>query len=126
MPFIPENALVWTEIPVTDLPEAVKFYSAAFGYDLTIDDSGPNPMAMLPFDPANPGTAGHLYTGNPPARGSGLTVHLAVPDTVEKTAKRFRAAGGEVLDPVIEIPPGRFAYGLDPDGNSIGLFQPAA
>ncbi len=31
-------------------------------------------------------------------------------------------SGGEVVSPVIDIPAGRFAYCLDPDGNSFGLF----
>ncbi len=123
MPFAPKDAVVWTEIPVTDLTRAVAFYSAAFGYEMEIDDSGPNPMAFLPFDPEQGGTAGHLYPGKPAARGTGPTVHLAVPDTVEDTAERFKAAGGDVVGPVVEIPAGRFAYGLDPDGNSIALFQ---
>ncbi len=56
--------------------------------------------------------------------GTGNTLHLAVPDSVEETAKRVTAAGGQVVSPVIEIPPGRFAYCHDPDGNSIALFQP--
>jgi predicted enzyme related to lactoylglutathione lyase len=34
--------------------------------------------------------------------------------------------GGKVLSPVITIPPGRFAYATDPDGNSIGLFEPVS
>ena len=123
MPFTPQNALVWCEIPVTDLPKAIAFYNAAFGYDLQIDDSGANPMAFLPMNPENPGTAGHLYPGTPAANGTGNTVHLAVPDTVEATAARVRKAGGEAHDIVIEIPQGRFGYATDPDGNSLGLFQ---
>ena len=33
-----------------------------------------------------------------------------------------KANGGEVVSPIITIPAGRFAYCLDPDGNSFGLF----
>lgn len=123
MGFTPKNALVWCEIPVADMEKAVAFYSAAFGYDLSIDSSGPNPMAFLPFDPTGQSTAGHIYPGTPPAKGTGPTLHLAVPDTVEATTERWRAAGGEVADMIIDIPAGRFAYATDPDGNSIGLFQ---
>lgn len=120
----PANALVWCEIPVTDLEKSVAFYNATFNYALTIDTSGPNPMAMLPFDDDKSGTGGHLYPGKPPAKGTGLTVHLAVPDTLEETMERFKSCGGEIVSPIVQIPPGRFAYGHDPDGNSIAMFQP--
>lgn len=123
MSFAPPNPLVWCEIPVTDLSNAVDFYSKVFGYEMSVDNSGPNPIAFLPAADFDAGVAGHIYEGKPPAKGTGPTLHLAVPDTVEETAERFRAAGGEVHDMVVEIPPGRFSYGTDPDGNSIGLFQ---
>ncbi|MFC6655736.1 hypothetical protein ACFQEX_09535 [Roseibium salinum] len=36
--------------------------------------------------------------------------------------ERFAKAGGDVISDPIAIPGGRFAYGIDPDGNSIGMF----
>ena len=106
MSFNPQTALVWCEIPVTDLDAAMKFYSAVFGYAMTVDETGPNPMSFLPSKP-NGGASGHLYPGKPAAKGTGNTVHLAVPDTVEATAARVNDAGGEAFDMVIEIPAGR-------------------
>jgi len=35
-------------------------------------------------------------------------------------------AGCKVVSPIVEIPPGRFAYARDLDGNSLGLFESAA
>ena len=35
---------------------------------------------------------------------------------------RVSAAGGEVVSPAITIEAGRFAYCLDPDGNSFSIF----
>ncbi|KAA9010500.1 VOC family protein [Histidinibacterium aquaticum] len=113
--------VVWTEIPVTDLKAACDFYSTVFGWTMTIDESGPNPMAV--FDGANDTTGGHLYPGTP---GQGPTIHFAVPDTVEAAADRVAEAGGKVEGPIIPIPVGRFQYALDLDGNSIGLFQPGS
>jgi len=49
-------------------------------------------------------------------------VHLAVAVPLEQALERVTAHGGQVVSPVIDIPTGRFAYCLDPDGNSIGLF----
>ena len=67
--------------------------------------------------------AGHIYLGKPAEPGSGPTIHLAVPSSVEEAMQRVTENGGTVVSPVIEIPAGRFAYCLDPDGNSIGLFN---
>jgi len=113
--------VVWAEIPVTDLEKSVKFYNSVFSYDLKIDTSGPNPMAMLGDGVS--GTGAHLYPGKPATNGNGATTHIAVPDTLEATMQRCKSAGGTVLSEPIEIPPGRFAYALDLDGNSIGLFE---
>lgn len=125
MPFTPDNAMVWSEIPVTDMKAAMAFYSKVFDWSLTLDTSGPNPMAMFPNkEPI--GVCGHLYPGKPATGGNGPTVHLAIPGKLEDAMQRCDAAGGNVISPVITIPPGRFAYATDPDGNSIGLFEPAA
>ncbi len=121
MSFKPASAVVWTEIPVTDMDRAMAFYSDVFTYELTIDDTGPNPISFLPSDDS--GTAGHLYPGKPSSDGP--TIHLLVPDTLEATMDRLTTAGGKVLSDPITIPPGRFAYANDPDGNSIGLFEAA-
>lgn len=123
MSFKPVNTTVWVELPVTDLDKGIAFYKAVFDFEITRDDTGPNPIAMISTADAN-GVAGHLYPGKPATGGQGPTVHLAVPDTVEETMDRLVQAGGtELGGPVITIPPGRFAYAQDPDGNSIGLFQ---
>lgn len=126
MSFNPPNAVLWTEIPVADMDQAMAFYRTVFDYDMTVDSSGPNPMAIFPNKDAKNGGFGHIYPGTPAGDGQGPTIHLAVPDKLEKAMERVGQAGGKVLSPAITIPPGRFAYALDPDGNSIGLFEPAA
>jgi predicted enzyme related to lactoylglutathione lyase len=117
----PPNVAVWFEIPVTDLVRAKAFYGAVLATELKDEDAGPNPMAMFPAASAG-GVAGHLYPGKPAASGSGITVHLAAPQPLEAALDRVRAQGGSVVSGVITIPAGRFAYCLDPDGNSFGLF----
>ena len=116
------SAVVWAEIPVTDLPRAMGFYADVLGHPLMLDESGPNPMAMFAHD-QTAGTGGHLYPGKPAKGGEGATVHLAVPGTVEAAMAICIKGGGAVVSPIITIPPGRFAYATDPDGNSIGLFE---
>jgi uncharacterized protein len=119
--FTPANAVVWFEIPVTDLAKSKAFYGSVLQEELEDQAMGPNLTAI--FSPAKgPGVSGHLYVGKPGTPGSGNTVHLAAPEPLEESMARLQAHGGQVVSPVIEIPAGRFAYCLDPDGNSIGLF----
>ena len=122
MSFTPEHFTVWTEIPVSDLDRAIAFYCTVFGIELTKDETGPNPMAMFPTSTPG-GVAGHLYPGKPPMDGAGPTVHFARPDKLEAALERVSEAGGTVLSEIFTIPPGRFAYCLDTEGNSIGVFS---
>lgn len=119
----PAHALVWGEIPVRDLDRSIAFYETVMQYKITRDDNGPNPIGMLPFE--GDSIAGHLYPGEPAAPGTGPTLHLAVPDSLEATAARCEQAGGTLKSDAITIPPGRFIYAEDPDGNSLGLFEAA-
>jgi uncharacterized protein len=119
----PVHAAVWFEIPVTDMERAKKFYSAVLGTEFTDSDNGPNPMSVFGYSAGEQAVSGHLYAGKPAGEGSGPTIHLAVADDVATALERLEKAGGKVVSPVIEIPAGRFAYCLDPDGNSIGLFS---
>ena len=125
MTFTPDNSIVWSEIPVRDIDRGIAFYSQVFDYALTKDESGPNPMAMFPVTDVASGISGHIYPGKPAAKGTGPTIHLMVPDTLEDTVQRFGDAGGEIEGDVVSMPFGRFRYGTDPDGNSIGMFEPA-
>ena len=121
MSHTPANSVVWMELPVTALDRSIAFYSTVFGYALALDETGPNPIAMFPADAA--GVAGHLYPGTPPTRGTGPTIHLIVPDSLEDASARVEKAGGTIKSPAIPLPDGRFAYAEDLDGNSIGLFE---
>ena len=55
--------VVWSEIPVSDMKKAVAFYNETFDWQMTIDESGPNPMAILGGRMDDAG--GHLYPGKP-------------------------------------------------------------
>ena len=115
-----QTIMAWGEIPVTDLRKAVTFYNEVFGYDMEIQQMGPNETAIL----GNVMQAGgaHLYPGKPAVDG-GSTIHITLPDGLEAGIARCQAAGGAVVSPPVEIPEGRFVYAKDPDGNSIGLFE---
>ena len=116
----PANAMVWFEIPVSDMKRAKSFYDAVLKTDLQEDNTGPNPMAVFPVKDQKTGLAGHLYPGTP--NGGGSTVHLLAPEPLEDSLARVGDNGGKVISDIISLPAGRFAYCADPDGNSIGLF----
>lgn len=118
---IPTHAAVWFEIPVTDMDAARAFYGAVLQNTLDLEDGGPNPMARF-VGKAEDSVCGHLYPGKPAPAGTGPTIHLSVPAPLEAAVERVTAHGGQVVTPIIAIPAGRFAYCLDPDGNSFGLF----
>ena len=126
MTFHPEHFTVWTEIPSADLDQAVPFYEAVLQTKLEREDGGPNVLYMFKTANHPMGISGHLYPGKPAKDGSGPTIHLAAPDNLEDTMDRVRDAGGMIVSDPIAMPFGRFAYALDLDGNSIGLFEPAA
>ena len=119
--FTPDNAAVWFEIPVSDMTRAKAFYGAVLDTELRDENGGPNPMAIFPAT-GRESVAGHLYPGKPAADGSGNTIHLRSPEPLEAALDRVRDNGGKVVSEIVTIPAGRFAYCLDPDGNSIGLF----
>lgn len=122
MTHTPEHMVVWAEIPVRDMAAAQTFYESVFLTSMAVESNAPNPMVN--FVTASPGgVAGHIYPGEPASDGRGPTIHLACPDTLEQTLDRVKAAGGTVLSDAIQIPPGRFAYCRDLDGNSIGVFE---
>ncbi|QPC88375.1 VOC family protein [Mesorhizobium sp. NBSH29] len=119
--FTPPHAIVWTEVPVTDLAMAKAFYTAVLQSELTDQEMGPFPTAVFPKS-GKDSVAGHLYVGKPASPGTGATVHFAAPTPLEDSLERVKAAGGQVVSDIVEIPDGRFAYCMDPDGNSFGLF----
>jgi len=121
--FVPSNAAVWFEIPVSDQERAKAFYATVLGTELKDEDGGPNPMAVFPTADAKTSVSGHVYPGAPAAAGTGITIHLAAPAPLEAAMERVTVAGGKVVSPIVTIPAGRFVYCLDPDGNSFGLFN---
>ncbi len=119
----PDHAAVWFEIPVKDLEAAKTFYNAVLETELVDQEMGPNKVGIFPNRDPRTGVAGHLYEGQPGEPGKGNTVHLAVPAPLETAMDRLTAHGGQVVSDIITIDSGRFVYCLDPDGNSIGLFN---
>ena len=120
----PHNAVTWVEIPVRDLDAGMALHARLLDCPFErVPFTAGNDVAFIPYG-RDGGVSGHLYPGTPSPHG--CTVHLTLHDRLEDAAERCRAAGGRVTSEPVSIGFGRFVYAHDPDGNSIGLFEPAA
>ncbi|MCA0921360.1 VOC family protein [Pseudooceanicola nanhaiensis] len=117
---LPPVTVVWAEIPVSDLDAATAFYNSVFGWEMTPMMMGPETVSAF----GRGGVGGNLVEGPVPA-GKGPVIHIAVADGVEAARDRAAAAGATFEGEITTIPPGRYLVMHDPDGNRIGLFEPA-
>ena len=92
---LPAHAVCWTEVPVTDLDRSREFYGAVLKAPLAEMAMGPDMTYIFPNADVMAGVSGHIYKGKPAARGTGPTVHLVVPDTVEEAMERDRFMSAE-------------------------------
>lgn len=125
MSFTPANFNVWAEIPVSNLSAGMDFYAKTTGGNLFEVEMGGDTVAFLQTENRGTGVSANLFVGEPGPSDRGPVVFLIVDGSVEEAAARCTAAGGRVLSEVVTIPPGRFVYAADPDGNRIGLFEAA-
>ena len=117
----PAGTPCWVDVSVDDVPEAIAFYQALFGWD--IPPGGPE---VGGYSIAHQGgrivAAVSPKMGNPDAP-SAWTTYLAT-DDVDATAAKVKAAGGQVLaGPMDVMEEGRMAVAMDPAGAVFGLWQ---
>lgn len=117
------NPVGWFELPVLDMPRAIAFYQAVFGYSMQARPFGAkHQMAFFPMDMEHKGVGGALFYGEgcvPSAHGT--LVYFTAPD-IDATAERVVAAGGKIVLPKTDIGEyGWMAWAIDTEGNRIGL-----
>jgi predicted enzyme related to lactoylglutathione lyase len=118
----PKDAIVWFEIPVSDLEKSREFYQQVMQTKLVEQEMGPNLSLIFPVEDMKSGVSGHLYQGNP-GNDNGPSVHFDAPAPLKDTLDRLVSAGGSIVSEEVKIPGGRFVYCKDPDGNSISMFN---
>ncbi|MFW5420649.1 VOC family protein [Nocardiopsis sp. CNT-189] len=109
------HALNYVEITVTDLDEAKRFYTKAFGW--RFNDYGPGYAGIR--DPDG-GEAGGLALGGE-VRGGGPFVLLFSED-LDRSVEEVTAAGGRVVNGPYAFPGGRRFHFTDPSGNELGVW----
>lgn len=118
---IPNDQLVWVEMPANDLNRAKGFYEAVLQTTLIENSDGPQPIHMIPSK--GDAMCGHLYEGKPATAGDGPTPHFSTTSELTDAMDRVKAAGGEVVSEPIPLPNAAFFYAKDTEGNSIAMFK---
>ncbi|SIT81756.1 VOC family protein [Pontibacter indicus] len=120
------NVVGWFEIPVTDMPRAIRFYETLFGYTLHYQTMGDEEMAWFPWTEEGPGASGSLVKHEEKYKPSvdGAVVYFSSPTgDLANELTRVEKAGGKILQDktLIAEAIGFMALILDTEGNRIAL-----
>ncbi|MCU1344773.1 MAG: Glyoxalase/bleomycin resistance protein/dioxygenase [Acidimicrobiia bacterium] len=109
------GAFCWNEFSTRDIPKALEFYPAVFGWTYKTSEGGPMPYTEWSVDGNVIG--GMLQTPEmvPASVPPHWLVYFAVEDCDASIAKAV-SLGGTSLFPPMDIPVGRFGGLLDPHG----------
>jgi hypothetical protein len=106
----------------SDLAKTVAFFPEVLGWSVTEMEMGGETATMF----ANKGTPiAHVRTPQMDGEPTWWNNYLRVED-VDASAAAVTAAGGSVLVPGTDIPPGRFATVTTPSGAAFSLFREAS
>ncbi len=120
------DTLCWTDIPVTNLDRAIKFYSAVLGKNVDKMSAQGFEYGLLPHEEQN--SSGCLCVDsdsagqhNRPSQ-SGPLIYLSVEGRLDQAVKAAGANGGKILQDKHQIGPHGFrAVIVDSEGNRIAL-----
>jgi catechol 2,3-dioxygenase-like lactoylglutathione lyase family enzyme len=114
---------------VDDVARSVEFYTRCFGFTVGISspafaDVTRGNLRLLLSGPAS--SAGKAMTdGERPAPGGWNRIHLIV-DDLDREIARLTEKGVPFRNEVVTGPGGAQVLAVDPSGNLVELFQPAA
>jgi len=111
----------WNELLTPDMDKAAAFYREVFGWDAHTADMGPMKYTefRLGGDPIAGGQPPPM-PGIPPS----WTVYFVV-DDADATVADAKERGASVLVEPTDIPPGRFAVLMDPQGAAFNIIKTA-
>lgn len=127
-----DHTVVHFEIPANNIKKLKTFYEDVFGWNIT---RAPMPdveywtIATVPTDEKGmlqrQGVNGGLYPRTPNMPASPQVNYISI-ENIDEYTDKVKKAGGKILVPKQQIPNvGWFAIAADPEGNTIGLLQPA-
>ncbi len=118
-----EKTLSWFEIPVTDMQRACEFYGALLLKSLREEAFGQQMLAVFPYDREGGATGGALVKSDRLQPGAdGALVYLNAGESLDHLLARVEPAGGRIVVPRTELPPGMGAFAVvgDTEGNRVG------
>ncbi len=121
-----ENRICWTDIPVTDLGRALKFYSAVLDREVPKMSANGMEYGLLPHEDGS--ASGCLCVGsdsagteNKPSQ-SGPLIYISVEGRLDDAVQAARANSAKILEERTQIGPHGFrAVIVDSEGNRIAL-----
>jgi len=124
------DTLCWTDIPVTNLDRAIKFYSAVLRQEVCKMSEAGFEYGLLPHEEQN--ASGCLCVGgdsvgdkNQPSQ-NGPLIYLSVEGRLGEAVQAVKSNGGKVLREQQQIGPHGFrAIIVDSEGNRIALHSSA-
>lgn len=126
---MPDNNQVSVRYMVDDVAAAVDFYTQNFGFTVGINspafaDVTKGNLRLLLSGPMS--SAGRpMADGEQPVPGGWNRIHFIV-DDLESEVARLKSAGVKFRNEVVKGPGGAQILALDPAGNIVEIFQPAA
>lgn len=115
------HAIDYVELTVTDLEQAKRFYTEAFGW--RFNDYGPGYAGIQsPQGEAAPEVGG-LRTDQEVRAGGPLL--LLYSTDLDRSVEAVKNAGGQVVNGPYEFPGGRRFHFTDPSGNELGVWAEA-
>jgi catechol 2,3-dioxygenase-like lactoylglutathione lyase family enzyme len=126
---VPDTDPVNVRYLVDDVAACIDFYTRHFGFTVGIsspafaDVTRGNLRLLLSGPQSSAGRA--MSDGERPGPGGWNRIHLIV-DDLDREVARLSAAGVRFRNEVVTGPGGAQVLAVDPSGNLIELFQPAA
>ena len=126
---MPDTDTVSVRYLVEDVAASVDFYTRHFGFTVGInspafaDVTRGNLRLLLSGPQSSAGRA--MADGERPAPGGWNRIHLIV-DDVEAEVARLDGEGVKFRNEIVSGPGGAQVLAIDPSGNFVELFQPAA
>lgn len=126
---MPDPEIVNVRYLVDDVAASVEFYTTHFGFSVGIsspafaDVTKGNLRLLLSGPQSSAGRA--MSDGERPGPGGWNRIHLIV-DDLEAEVARLTGEGVKLRNEVVSGPGGAQVLAIDPSGNLVELFQPAA
>jgi predicted enzyme related to lactoylglutathione lyase len=115
------HSIDYVELTVTDLEQAKRFYTEAFGW--RFNDYGPEYAGIRSQQGESAPEVGGLRRDQQ-VRAGGPLVLLYSTD-LDQSVEAVKNAGGRLVDGPYEFPGGRRFHFADPSGNELGVWAEA-